>query len=362
MTTEDPTPGATVGPAPDSVLPEPAAASGVGSLPGTTPRDAANLVFSETDLPYVPELPNRGPGAEIIGRTMALLSQVDPAFSVTTTTSGWRITDRPGRDVRRALSWWGEDLDAVEEFASGYVGPVKLQLAGPLTLAANVELVSGEKVLRDAGARRDIASALEVAAVGVVADLRRRVPNAHVVVQFDEPSLPAVLAGVVKSASGLTTLSAVEPQEIELLLEGLVAALHGNNAAAAVHSCAPRPPLDLWRTCGFDLVSFDATLLGESDYDHLGAAIDAGQRLLLGAVRADGSATADSAIELITHLQRQLSFDDATWLPSIGVSPTCGLASLKPDQARGAIAVTRAVARSLRGNSDSDQRDISGPR
>ena len=46
------------------------AATGVGSLPGTDMVEAIKLVFGELpDLPHLPELPGRGPGAELIGRT-----------------------------------------------------------------------------------------------------------------------------------------------------------------------------------------------------------------------------------------------------------------------------------------------------
>lgn len=76
----------------------------------------------------------------MIGRTIGLLVEmyghVEP--------SGWRVSDRPGRDTRRARSWLGEDLDALEEFAQGYTGPLKVQAVGPWTLAAALELRSGE--------------------------------------------------------------------------------------------------------------------------------------------------------------------------------------------------------------------------
>ena len=40
------------------------AATGIGSLPGTDIVDAVALVFGELpDLPFLPELPRRGPGA-----------------------------------------------------------------------------------------------------------------------------------------------------------------------------------------------------------------------------------------------------------------------------------------------------------
>ncbi len=52
------------------------------------------------------------------------------------------------------------DLDALEAAAGDYVGPLKLQVAGPWTLAASLELTRGDKALADPGAVRDIAESL----------------------------------------------------------------------------------------------------------------------------------------------------------------------------------------------------------
>lgn len=129
-------------------------ATGVGSLPGGDAREAAKTVTgSFEDFPFLAELPARGPGADMIGRTIGMLvdlyAHVEP--------SGWRVSDRPGRDTRRARSWLGEDLDALEEFTQGYEGPLKVQAVGPWTLAAALELSGGEAALGDAGACRDLA-------------------------------------------------------------------------------------------------------------------------------------------------------------------------------------------------------------
>ena len=92
---------------------KPGPATGVGSMPGEDAREAANTVTGtfegpETGMPYLAELPARGPGADMIGRTVGTLvelyARVEP--------SGWRIGDRPGRDTRRARAWLRQDLDA----------------------------------------------------------------------------------------------------------------------------------------------------------------------------------------------------------------------------------------------------------
>src|ERR1700712_2949207 len=108
-------------------------ATGVGSLPGTDPAEALRVVLGELPgFAHLPELPDRGAGADLLGRSAALL--VDLAVDLTP--AGWRLVPRPGIDLRRAREFLDRDLDAVHEVAEGWVGPFKVQAAGPWTLAA----------------------------------------------------------------------------------------------------------------------------------------------------------------------------------------------------------------------------------
>ncbi len=105
-------------------------------MPGTDPAEAMRVVAGELPgFPYLPELPARGPGADITGRTAALLIDIP----VETTPRGWRLAERPGRDLARARSMLSNDLDVMEEELQGYVGPLKIQVCGPWTLAATLE-------------------------------------------------------------------------------------------------------------------------------------------------------------------------------------------------------------------------------
>lgn len=195
-------------------------------------------------MPYLAELLYRGPGADMIGRTIGLLAElyghVEP--------SGWRISDRPGRDTRRARSWLGEDLDALEEFTQGYEGPLKVQAVGPWTLAAALERRGGEAFLGDPGACRDLADSLAEGLRGHLAEVRRRVPGARLVVQLDEPSLTAVLRGRVRTASGYRTHRAVDRQIVEATLREVLGA--AGETATLVHTCAPEVPFALLRRAG----------------------------------------------------------------------------------------------------------------
>src|SRR5215212_6814496 len=234
-------------------------ASGVGSLPGTDAAEAMRLVAGELpEFAHLPELPGRGAGADLIGRSAALL--VDLAVDLTP--AGWRLVPRGGIDQRRAEEFLERDLDALYDVAGGYSGPLKVQAAGPWTLAAGLERTRGDRAVVDPGARRDLAQSLAEGLAAHVATVAARVPGATLVVQLDEPSVPAVLQGGLPTVSGFGKLPAVESHVVEQELAAVVAALPG---PVVLHCCATRVPLALFRAAGVGAVSFDLGLVQDLD-------------------------------------------------------------------------------------------------
>lgn len=329
-------------------------------MPGTSVREATRIIAGE--LPgflHLAELPARGPGADIIGRTGGMLTSVSSGMGLETTPDGWRFTAGIGREMRRAVSFLGEDLDALEESAVGYTGPVKVQLAGPWTLAAAIELTSGERALRDPAAAWDIAQALGEAVAAQVADVRRRLPSASaVVVQLDEPGLPAVLAGHVGTASGLSVYRAVDPQTAERVLGHVLSRAADAGAIPGVHCCAADPPVTLLRSSGAEFVSLDLAMAGDALDEDLGLAFEAGIGIMAGIVPSTGvgglgDTAASASLRALLH---RLGMEDDRWLAQVAVTPACGLAGASPDWARTALAACRAVGRVLR-HDDDDRRE-----
>src|SRR5699024_3612291 len=112
-------------------------ATGIGSWPGTDAREAAAIIVGELgELPHLVESPEGGLGADMIGRTSALL--VDLHLDASTT--GYRLTSHRGTVAALAEDLLEQDLDAFEEAweraGKGSDRTVKVQSAGPLTLAA----------------------------------------------------------------------------------------------------------------------------------------------------------------------------------------------------------------------------------
>jgi hypothetical protein len=322
-------------------------ATGVGSLPGGGAREAARTATgSFENFPFLPELPARGPGADMIGRTAGMLvelyARVEP--------SGWRIGDRPGRDTKRARSWLVEDLDALEEFTQGYEGQLKVQAVGPWTLAAALELRNGEAALSDPGACRDLAGSLTEGLREHLADVQRRVPAAEIVLQLDEPSLVAVLRGQVKTASGYRTHRAPDRQVVEATLRDVIG-VHGGGPVV-VHSCAPDVPFALLRRAGAAAVSFDFSLLTERDDDVIGEAVEGGTRLFAGVVPGTDSRLSDPAGSVmgVRTLWRRLGLHPGLLTDAVTLTPSCGLAGASPAYAREALAHCVRAARSLADN------------
>ncbi|MGW7002940.1 methionine synthase [Streptomyces sp. NPDC054933] len=335
---------------PNTFNPTAGTATGVGSMPGGDAREAGRTAAGTVEtLPFLPELPARGPGADMIGRTLGMLvelyARVEP--------SGWRFGDRPGRDTRRARTWLGEDLDALEEFTQGYAGPLKVQAVGPWTLAAGVELRGGEAALGDPGAYRDMTASLAEGLRLHVEEVRRRVPGAEVVLQLDEPSLTAVLRGQVRTASGYRTYRTVDRAVVEGALREVIEAVR---TPVIAHSCAPDVPFALLRRSGFTGVSFDFALLTEREWDAIGEAVEGGVKLLAGVVPGtdaesgtDSRALSDPAgsVSGVRSLWRRLGLAPGTLAESVVVTPACGLAGASPTYARAALAHCAKAARTL---------------
>lgn len=312
-------------------------------MPGTEPDEAVRVVLGELpDLPFLPELPARGPHADLAGRGAALL--VD--LSVDLQPTGWRLVPRASRDGRRARDLLSRDLDALEGATQG--GPpaaLKVQAAGPWTLAALLERPRGDRALADHGAVADLAQSLAEGLRRHLADLGARLPGTRLVLQLDEPLLPAVLGGGIPTASGFGRLRSPSRQRVREVLASVLAVA----GDTVVHCCAAQPPIELLHEAGAGAVSLDATLLTPRDDEAIGVAVEGGSGLLLGVVPALDRRLSDlgEIMEPVRVLWRRLGFEHDRLPTTVVVTPTCGLAGASPGHARQALAAATEIARRL---------------
>lgn len=330
----------------------PGRATGIGSWPGTDVVDAMRTTFGELGdpphVPYLPELPGRGPGADVIGRGAVLL--VD--LPVDLQPSGWRLVDHAGRDLGRAQSFLRQDLDLLAEVADGYAGPLKVQVTGPWTLAASLHLPRLERAVVDPGACRDVVASLAEGVSRHVAEVRRLVPRADVVVQLDEPSLPAVLAGRLPTASGFGRLRAVdEPTVVEGLTAVLDAATGAGAVATAVHCCADDVPLRVLARAGAGALAVDVARLGVTGWEVVAELAESGVALWAGVLPHDADlaapvSSAKAVADGVWTRWRRLGLGSDLGA-GIVVTPACGLAGSTPARARATLARLRDVAGAL---------------
>lgn len=300
-------------------------ATGIGSLPGSDMRGALRHVLGSFQHGWLPELPERGIGADMIGRTTAVLV----GLGIDLQPQGWRLTDAPGVDHGRARGLLRADLDELEEAAQNHGGTITLSLAGPWTLAACLERPRGDKVLADHGARREVAESLALGAAELLAEMSRRLPGLDFALQLDEPMLPLVMAGRVPTASGFSRLPSVQPPAVADLLGRVPTAAHQEVERVSLHCCAAGLDLDVVGRCGIDEVCLDQETLGVCDLDALSGWLEAGRGLRLGVVPTrvpDALLDADRIVERALGLLRPLGLDPGLLDRQVSLSPACGLA------------------------------------
>jgi methionine synthase II (cobalamin-independent) len=322
-----------------------AAATGIGSWPGSSPREAAQIVVGELHtLPHLVELPARGVGADMIGRAGALLVDI----GIDTVPRGYRIAAGRSAVTRRAVSLLDEDIDALEEAwetagLRGGTRTVKVQAPGPITLAAQLELPGGHRAITDSGAVRDLAGSLAEGVAAHRAQLARRL-DTPVVVQFDEPMLPAALEGRLTGVTSLTPVHPIDEPVTTALLSDCVATV---GADLVLHSCASGLPWKMLQRSAIHAVSVDVTTLAAADLDGIGEFVESGRTVMLGVVASTPPERMPSVEEIAkaaAAITDRLGFPRAVLRERIGITPTCGLAGATPQWARAAVELTQKTA------------------
>lgn len=274
----------------------------------------------------------------MIGRTAGLLADLHVDLQPV----GWRLVDRPGRDASRTAALWREDLDELAEAFDGHIGRLKLQVAGPWTLAGSLWLTRGERVIVDEGACRDLVESLAEGIRVHIAMVRGLVPGAEIILQVDEPSLPTVLAGRLPTASGFGRLPSLDPQ---VAAAGLTSVLGAHDGETILHCCGSEPPLPLLRAAGPSALSLDTALLRPRGWEGVAVAVEDGLRFYAGAVPTDGSVTRGMEVADLVATAWQRVGMPLSSLSDVVVTPACGLAGARPDVAR---AIQRAAVDAAR--------------
>lgn len=188
-----------------------------------------------------------GPVDQMLPQTLSQLADATGDL----TPGGWRLGPGTDHAWRRAREHRERVLDAARIALLGHDGPLSLAVLGPATLGAAVLLPTGQRLLADTGALRDLPAMLAEGLLAQLDLLQERVPGAQPHVLLREDHVDAVHRGTVRTPAGRGRYPARRAHEIGADWSVVLHALH-QRAEATVE-------------CGMDL-------------DLLRAARDAGAR------------------------------------------------------------------------------------
>lgn len=308
---------------------------GLGELPGASIIAAADIVAGETgDLRQLPILPARG--VDVVGLTTGIL----PGINVDAGPRSWVLSTRPQLRTRRMWDRVEADLDQCEQAWGTRIDAVKIQVAGPWTLSASIELSNGHRALTDAGALRDLTESLISGIRDYSADVRARF-DTEVYVQLDEPLLAQVRDGSLPGTSQFDEIPSINDADLGERLAGVI-----ERAEVRYLNQTGYPPL--WKvaqvagveTCQ---VTLD-TVRGSEQYDGMGHALAAGMRVGLGMTRAGDDRDPRHLAVNVAHMWDELGLDRTLLTHAVDVHPRGGLADCTLLDAAAALRTARTVA------------------
>ncbi len=344
-----------------NAFPEQVTVTSLGAWPGTDPVEAAKVslgLLTSPHLPSLAELPARGVGSDAVGRSASLLLELP----VDVQPYGWRFVDRAGHDHRRAVSALSTDINVLADVAgAGEINPsaLKVQIMGPISLAAAIHLHYGERALRDYGARRDIAQSLAAGLAVHAQKVQAAVPGSALTLQVDEPAVAAALAGTIPTASGYRTLRSIPVSELRHTWSTLATAAREAGFAQVAINLAPaessadisgpgaeeaksaennswRKALETALESGIDAVALPLQNLDTGHWELLAGAVESGLGVWAGTVPASAGAVPPSYSvleEKIMRPWRGLGLGESL-LNQLRITPASGLAGLTPHEAR----------------------------
>jgi methionine synthase II (cobalamin-independent) len=165
-----------------------------------------------------------------------------------------------------------------------------------------------------------------------------------VVVQLDEPLLPAALEGRLSGVTSLTPVHPVDEPTAISLIDHCIATL---GTEVMLHSCAASLPWKLLQRSGIHAVSVDVATLTANDLDGIGELVERERTVLLGVVPSTAPAARPSSEEIAkaaVAITDRLGFPRSVLRERIGVTPACGLAGATAEWARTAIELAQKAA------------------
>lgn len=188
-----------------------------GLFPGTEPDGyyREQLESCESVPLTLVTQPERGPGSDMVGRSLAWLR----GLPVELQPYGWRLSQKAGIDQRRIDAALHTDLGALADVLSATgaekLGALKVQSFGPFSLAASVHLPSGEKAISDSGAVDEIATEQAHVTAEQLYKLAGEYGVTELYLEIFEHQIGNVLTGAIPTASGFERYRALDAELVD---------------------------------------------------------------------------------------------------------------------------------------------------
>lgn len=241
----------------------------------------------------LPEFPETMPGTTPWGRTVTHLA----GLALDLSPHGFRLTaaraGTSGQVRRIAAAQPSLVARTADVLAGDSAGDTVLRISGPATLAAQLALPSGEPLLSDPGALRDVCEAWLAGMLDLVAATERSLPGARAILWIQEPELDRVSAGHVRSSSGYRQLAPWHRRDVARVWEGL-----------AQRTPAWLPGPDAVQGTVAEAIAVAQPRERPGDWEALAPRIEAGGAVLLGMRQRERGTVASRASQIATPWRR----------------------------------------------------------
>lgn len=321
-----------------------AVATGVGSLPHRSAKEASLFALANYELPAIPSLPRRSPAEAMVAQAVLGIGGVTTgqyggiAVDATALDPAAPVVTDLAHDAYRGLRSF---IHRAQQ--AGFHGPVKWQFVGPVTL--------GMALLR-AGVAGELA--FEVAGAAVRAHLEtidrviaEQLPDSPQVVICDEPWFGEVVNPGFPIA----------PDQAVDLLSGAMAAVPGSSVVG-VHCCGYVDLASLL-AAGPAVVSIPARAALVESAGYIDRFLAGGGRIAWGVAATDGPVALDGRAsndiergwrrlrQVWTELARRGVDPDRLRTQSL-LTPDCGLAAHSPSVALRVCSTVRGIGERAR--------------
>jgi hypothetical protein len=309
----------------------PGVATGIGSLPHSDPRAAAEVVLRcLPELPAAPQLPGRDPREGMIAQWVAALPEVEVDPDGTVSVNGRSDAEAECNVDARSHAGLLAFLDA----AAALDRPpnrVKVQLTGPLTLGVALQ-AAGMPTTRAFRRAAELARAWSMQLQSLV---ELRLPGAGLVLFFDEPALVKW-----RGAEG--------PLDREAAIDVLSGSLAAVDCVTGVHVCGDGDAL-LALEAGPQVIGVEVSDDLVRDTVALARFLDGDGWIAWGAVPTDRPVgeSIDPHWRKLASVWCELTRRgcDPVRLRTRGViTPACGLAGYGASQAERVLGIARELA------------------